>query len=32
MIEIFALALAALTIAALVYISKHDATTWRTEK
>ena len=32
MIELFALVLATLTIATLVYISKHDATTWRTEK
>ncbi|MDQ1243858.1 MAG: hypothetical protein QG565_198 [Campylobacterota bacterium] len=30
MIELFALLLAASTIAILVYISKHDATTWRT--
>ena len=32
MIELLALLLAASTVAVLVYISKHDATTWRTEK
>jgi len=32
MIELFALTLAASTIAVLIYIFKHDATTWRTEK
>jgi len=32
MVEIFALILAATTIGWMVYIVKHDATTWRKEK
>lgn len=32
MIELLALLLAASTIAVVVYVSKHDATTWRTGK